>query len=253
MNINLSELIGKASGSEIILPGQTLDDFGLGGVDCKVCGNTGMISKISDGYLYSRECECMKKRRSIRSMKKSGMEDMIARYTFDNYEEPDERRKRIKYKAEKFVESDKGWFFIAGRSGSGKTHICTAICSAMIEKGIEVRYMLWRDESASLKACITDDEEYQSRIRKLKDVSVLYVDDFWKGKISEADINLSFEILNSRYIDSKKRTILSSELTLKEIIDIDEAIGSRIFERSRGYSFLTPNQNWRLTGKEVHV
>lgn len=174
---------------------------------------------------------------------------MLSRYTFDNYETPDERRALIKETAERFVDSDTGWFFIAGHSGSGKTHICTAICSALMDKGNEVKYMLWRDENTALKSCITEYDEYQRRINKLKDVPVLYIDDFWKvrdGSLTNADVNLTFEIINARYNDMSKRTIISTELMYSDIIRVDEAIGGRIFERSRGFSIKAPDENWRL-------
>jgi DNA replication protein DnaC len=191
----------------------------------------------------------MKRRRSLRSIRKSGLGDMLSRYTFDNYETPDERRALIKDTAKRFVDSDTGWFFIAGHSGSGKSHICTAICSALIDKGNEVKYMLWRDENTALKSCITEYDEYQRRINKLKNVPVLYIDDFWKvrdGSLTNADVNLTFEIINARYNDITKRTIISTELMYSDIIRVDEAIGGRIFERSRGFSVKAPDENWRL-------
>lgn len=245
--IDLKEILAKAaideSAKDIRL--ETLDDYGLGGVDCEICGNTGYILIKNNGELFTRECPCMKKRRSLRSIRKSGISDMLSRYTFENYETPDEKREKIKKIAENYVNQDTGWFFIAGKSGSGKTHICTAICKALIEQGKEVKYMLWRDESVALKSCVTE-EEYQEKIQKLKLAPVLYIDDFWKGNVTDADVNLTFEILNSRYIDSGKRTVISSEMTLPDVISRDEAIGSRIYERSRGFRIQAPNENWRL-------
>ena len=240
------ELIKACVGCEPLRRVETLDDYGLGGIDCELCGNTGTIMENRDGIWYGRECECMKKRRSMRSIRNSGMADMLSRYTFESYEAFDEKRKNIVTLAKRFAKKDDGWFFISGRSGSGKSHICTAICKELIEKNVEVRYMLWRDESAAIKACVTEADEYGRRIQKLKTVPVLYIDDFWKGGVSDADVRLSFEILNARYCDTSKRTIISSELPLSKIVEIDEAVGSRIFERSRGYRIAAPNENYRL-------
>ena len=140
--------------------------------------------------------------------------------------------------------------FGCGKGGSAKTQICTAICSRLMEQNKNVRYMLWRDETVLLKALTTDGEEYQSRIRPFKSVPVLYIDDFLKGGHTDADIRLAFEILNSRYNDSRLRTIISSELTLFEILGLDEAVGGRIYERSRGYVLEAPRENWRLKHDE---
>ena len=244
----LHAMIAACVNPDAVQHTETLDDYGLGGVDCDLCGNTGVILEMRDGIPYSHECSCMRRRRSMRSIRNSNMEDMLSRYTFESYETPDEKRLGILRTAKRFADKNAGWFFISGRSGSGKSHICTAICKALIEKGSEVKYMLWRDDSAALKACITDREEYERRIRPFKETPVLYIDDFWKGGVSEADVRLSFEILNARYCDAKKRTIISSELPIAEIIKIDEAVGSRIYERSKGYCKKTPDENWRLRG-----
>ena len=234
---------GQASDMTI----ETLNDYDLGGVDCPKCNNSGQISYYRDGILYSHECECMDKRRSLRRIRNSGMTDLLSRYTFDSYKTPDENRLRIKISAERFAEEDSGWFYIAGQSGSGKTHICTAICNRLIERNRNVYYMAWRDESRSLKANMNSDE-IEEPLNRLKKVAVLYIDDFFKGGISDPDIRLAFEILNARYNDSKLRTIISTEIDIKKLLEIDEALGGRVYERSRGHMFQAPKENWRLRG-----
>lgn len=234
------------SGTLPMTTSDTLDDYGLGGVDCPKCRNTGTLLRTDEnGNTYARECECMAKRRSMRRIRNSGMSDMLTRYTFDAYETPDDVRRRIKRTAMRFADEDNGWFYLAGQSGSGKTHICTAICSRLIERGKEVYYMRWRDESRQIKAMINT-EEVEKPLDKLKRVDVLYIDDFFKGGSNEADVRLAFEILNARYNDSKLRTVISSELGIEDILDIDEAICGRIKERSRGFLLRAPGENWRF-------
>lgn len=224
-----------------------LAECGLDDVDCPVCHNTGAIVRIeADGTLKAEKCSCMAKRVSIRNLERSGLKDMITRYTFKNYTADTNERRKVLNAAEKFCKDDRGWFFISGKSGSGKTHICTAICSRMMDMGKAVRYMLWRDASAELKGLLTDGDEYQARIKPFKTVPVLYIDDFLKGGHTEADIRLAFEILNSRYNDSALRTVISSELSLFEILGLDEATGGRIYERAKGYVIESPRENWRL-------
>ena len=232
---------------EICIPKTPLQECGLDNVDCPVCHNTGcIVTKAPDGTLKASECACMAKRVSVRRLERSGLKDAVNRYTFKNYVADTMERKKVLYAAEDFCRNDKGWFFISGKSGSGKTHICTAICSRLMEQNKNVRYMLWRDETVLLKALTTDGEEYQIRIKPFKSVPVLYIDDFLKGGHTDADIRLAFEILNSRYNDSSLRTIISSELTLFEILGLDEAVGGRIYERSKGYVLEAPRENWRL-------
>lgn len=224
---------------------ESLSDYDLGNVDCPKCHNMGVIVYTRDGIQYSRECECMAQRRSIRRIQKSGISDLLDRYTFDAYQAEDQSRKQIKKIATDFAETDYGWFMIAGQSGSGKTHICTAICKRLMERGNDVYYMSWRDESRRLKALINSDE-IDEQLDRLKRVRVLYIDDFLKGGYSEADLRLAFEIINSRYNNRALRTIISSELGLKDLFDIDEAMAGRIYERARDYTLVAPSENWRL-------
>ena len=55
---------------------------------------------------------------------------------------------------------------------------------------------------------------------KLKKVKVLYIDDFFKGGITDADFRLAFEIINARYNDKGLRTIISSEVKIKDLMKI---------------------------------
>lgn len=242
----LIQLVKNAQNSPHSIQTESLDDYGLGGIECKACNNTGvLLTTHEDGSLYARECDCMPYRRNLRRIRKSGLADLMSRYTFDTYQEEGGQRAKIKRRAEEFAAADEGWWYISGRSGSGKSHICTAICTALIERGLDVYYMPWRDESTSLKAMVND-AEYRERIEKLKQVKVLYIDDFLKGSDTDADMRLAFEILNARYADSSLRTIISTERSLKELLSREEALGGRIYERSKGYWLEAPNENWRM-------
>ena len=80
-------------------------------------------------------------------------------------------------------------------------------------------------------------------IEYYKDVDVLYIDDLFKTgkaygeevqKPTAGDINLAFEIINSRVAQNKK-TIISSESTIFELFDIDEAVAGRIKQMCGAY------------------
>lgn len=227
----------------------------LTGVDCPVCMNRGYVYFVDNGVfgpsLSTRDCECMVQRRSIQRIERSGLKDLMQRYTFDTWQTPQRWQESARRLARRYVDERKGWFLAAGRSGSGKTHLCTAICAELLAAGMGVRYVLWRDMSVKAKAAVTDDEEYDRIIDPLKRVKVLYIDDLFKTKagaeVKPADVNLAFEILNYRYNDSGKLTIISTEKGIEDLLDIDEATGSRIYERSKGYRLdMSGKSNWRL-------
>lgn len=219
----------------------------LQGYDCPICKNRGGIALLSNGQMVIKECQCMNRRRLTRNLARSGLSSLLEQYTFERYETKAEWQKSAKNKAIDFAEGGRGWFVITGSPGTGKTHLCTAICSSLLDRGKAVKYMLWRDDAPRLKANINDRELYDAQMNEYKDCDVLYIDDFWKGSITEADINLSFELLNSRYNDKRKITIISGEKDIEQILEIDEAIGSRIYEMSKGFLIKTPEgKNYRL-------
>lgn len=224
----------------------------LTGVDCSLCRNRGTITEIRGKYLVSVECQCMAKRRSLRQIERSGMRDLLERCTLENFETLEPWQAEMKRRAVDFLENGRGkWFSAVGSVGAGKTHICTAICGELLNRGLGVRYMLWRDESVKLKATVNNADEYERLIRPFKSTPALYIDDLFKTKkgaeITQADVNLAFEIINFRDVGKNLTTIISSEKTLDEIMEIDQAIGSRIFKRCKGYYLkLTGDKNRRL-------
>lgn len=234
--------------SSTTFPGLNAPDSTLAGIDCPICHNTGTITKAVDGVLWSRECECMSKRRTMRNIRNSGLANLCDRYTFEAYKAYDGYARAVKEKAMQYATATGAdWFYICGRPGSGKTHICIAICNTLLERGREVKYMLWREVAPQLKSAVNDAERYKAIMQPLKYADVLYIDDFLKGNATDADVNIAFELLNFRYNNSENRTIISTERTLDDVLSIDEAVGSRIGQRSRGYIITSPRENRRLT------
>lgn len=209
------------------------------GYNCPVCLNRGIWFKPRKGAHGYEEvgvvCECMKKRKSLAAIQNSGLSDTINKYDFESFETSAPWQKYIFDKAREFAKNPESWFFLGGTTGCGKTHLCTAICKNLIKNGHEVKYMMWREESVKLKS-IVNDISYEDEICKYKDIEVLYIDDMFKSGCvpTSADINLAFEILNNRYARGKI-TIVSSECTLNDLYDIDEAIAGRIKQMSKDY------------------
>ena len=230
------------------------------GYDCKNCKNKGTIAKlVESGGRYSHcftDCQCVETRNSIMRMKRSGLKDIIKDYTFDKFQDTEPWQKSIKSAAMEYAKNPEGWFFLGGQPGAGKTHLCTAICREFLLTGKRVRYMLWRDDVVKIKGAVTDSEEYGKQIDQFKTVEVLYIDDLFKtGKDKDnniqkptgADVNVAFEILNYRYNNPNLLTIISSELSEDELLDIDEAIGSRIYERAKAFTIgKSRDRNYRI-------
>lgn len=107
------------------------------GYDCPKCKNKGYIAGVKGLYMVMAPCECMNIRANMARLERSGLKDSVAEYTFKNYKADKPWQKGILEKAVEFAKDPKGWFYIGGQVGSGKTHICTAIASHLIKKGRE--------------------------------------------------------------------------------------------------------------------
>lgn len=214
------------------------------GYDCPICKNKELIMQAVeyDGMWRPafRDCKCKKTRSTIRRLQRSGLQNVIKDYTFSKFDATEDWQKQIAAAAVAYSKEPCGWFFAGGQSGAGKTHICTAICRELILGGREVIYMLWRDEIDQIKGVANDPDRRTETVNKYKTAEVLYIDDLFKtGKNADrtmqrptsADINVAFEILNYRGIN-KLPTILSSESTIGQLMDIDEAVAGRIVEHA---------------------
>lgn len=219
---------------------------------CPICKDLGQViaDYEEDGTPLWTHCVCVNKNLSLRRLEASGMANLARRYTFDNFKVSLPHQQYMFDTANKYMrESPLPWLYIGGQPGTGKTHICTAIVTDLINRGYRAEYLIWRNVAAELNAMMNT-PEYGVKMRKYQTVPLLYIDDFLKGSASQGDINKAFEIINSRYCNSLP-TIISSERPLKEVISLDEALGSRIAERAKGYNITIAHglrKNIRLRG-----
>lgn len=224
----------------------------LTGYDCKECLNRGWFERVDDcGYKFSEQCKCMKIRKSLKQIEKSGLSELIKSYTFENYKEDSNWQSKALRMVQKYTSERSEWFYISGTPGTGKTHLCTAICGKLLDDCIPVRYLIWRDFVPQATSLVMDTYGYQELMEPLKRVKVLYIDDFFKsakGKNpTDGELKIAFELINDRYYNKKLMTIISSEIPIEKLNEIDEALGSRIFQRVGEYYLnLGERDNWRL-------
>ena len=248
-------------------PGQTIPSSEGTQYKCEKCRDTGWLEKTDEnGVRWVSKCSCRLAREAEARMAASGLSEAIKRQTFSSFEVTNNLQCRIMDAAEDYTktlldfdrmrnEPRRPWFYIGGNPGSGKTHICTAICGELLRHNIGVKYMQWITEARKLKARVNDDD-FDDLVSEYVNVSVLYVDDLLKQKytlapvFSEADIKIAFTVLNARYLLNKP-TIISSEWDLLEhLLPADEGVFSRVYERCRDHLInieRKPENNYRLT------
>jgi len=188
----------------------------------------------------------------------SNLSEDFKKKNFDNYNTSGKSKvlttaKKIAVEYAKVFESIKkersNSIALLGQVGCGKTHLSIAISNALMMGGRGVLYMQYREVIMQLKQNVTDQEYYQKEINKYKTAAVLLIDDLYKGKITDSDYNIMFEIINYRYLKGLP-IIVSSEFLTDNLLGRDEAIGSRIIEMCKGriVEFEGGELNYRLNG-----
>lgn len=231
----------------------------LTGYDCPRCLNRGhsAIPK-EDGSIAFQDCDCMKIRRCVLKMEKSGLREVIRDWTFDAYKDTESWQTIVKRGAMDYADNVNGWLLFCGQSGSGKTHLCTAVCRQLLLAGEAVIYMPWRQDVRELKGKAKEPAIQSESLKKYQEAPILFIDDLFKVSKGPdgscvppaADVNIAFDIVNYRYTKHLP-TIISTERTPAELVDIDEAAGGRIVEMAQGHIYeieKKPGRNYRLRG-----
>jgi len=220
--------------------------------ECEVCKD---MEWILDGEGKAHPCECREVKLYGRILAASGISNTFKQKTFCNFERRNKRIDKAKTTAQQYasdfqtIKQDRhNSIAFLGRPGSGKTHLSIAIANELMNLKVGVLYMPYREAIIKLKQCVMDDENYNREIGKYKLAPVLMIDDLFKGKKTESDLNIMFEIINHRYLKSLPM-IISSELLIDDLIEFDEATGSRIVEMCRGriLELTGEGMNYRLT------
>lgn len=229
---------------------------------CAVCGGDGWILHEVDGYRSSEKCQCRLAQESERRIRNSGLSLVLDGWTFDAYKAAQPWQQTMKDTAQRYaqhiLDGGTSWLYMGGQVGSGKSHLCTAVCGELLRTRFPVRYMRWVTDSGNLKGSVNDREAFSDAMDKWKDAKILYVDDLFKmghrtgerPRPTDADIRVAFELFDYRYAE-RKPTIITSEWMLStELMDIDAGTFSRMYEMSKGYLIeITPGKgkNWRTT------
>lgn len=233
---------------------QNVNDYQESSYKCNKCRDM-MFTIQEDGT--AKACECRAVRIAEDKLKASGVSEEFRKMRFENFNYSKSKETMLAYskaksyskKFEQLRVARQNSIIFCGQVGSGKTHLAMSISNILLDNGIGVIYMPYRSSITNLKQSITDEENYQREINIYKNAQVLMIDDLFKGRITESDINIVYEVLDYRYFKNLP-VIITSEKSIDELIEIDEAIGSRLYEMSKAYivTMLGENLNYRIHG-----
>ncbi|NKZ31115.1 ATP-binding protein [Ureibacillus thermosphaericus] len=207
------------------------------------------------------ECECSKIKKINRLMKSSEITEEFQKMGFSNFitENRPQVVQNMKAVCMKYYESfnqirstRKNSVLLIGQPGSGKTHLLMAVSNNLIQKRVvPVMYFPYKD---GMNEISENNFERKSEImHRMKDIDVLFIDDLFKPIGGKVDVKrwqaeIIFEVVNYRYLNNKP-LLVSSELSLSDLLYVDEATASRIFEMAEDYTVTVPkdmHNNYRL-------
>ena len=215
--------------------------------ECDKCKDTGYILTSSG----SKMCSCMKQELLNESYNKSNLyrlkNDSFASFNLDLFSDvanvqkygvnisPRENMQKIREISNTFVENfespeQKNLLFI-GTPGIGKTFLSSCIANEILQKGYTVLY-----QTSPILFDSIFDRKYNTKSASAKElydnlfnVNLLIIDDLGTENLTAAKLTELFTILNTRLLNPKTKTIISSNLDLEDIKRIyDERILSRI-------------------------
>ena len=126
--------------------------------------------------------------------------------TFETFKVYNEKTKQAKAAAldyanhiHEHLESGKN-LIISGDVGTGKTHLAVAMGLKFIfEKGMPILFTVFAVMLDEIRgANITGTTEYHEAINKYSNVPLLIIDDFLRGRQTQAGLDYLFQVLNNR-------------------------------------------------------
>lgn len=230
---------------------------------CPKCKDQMGFIEVRDGNEVWVRCSCIKWRRAQNLMKASEITDEFKKLGFKNFitdGKPGIIKEVYNAALEYFQEYESiknerhNSIALLGQPGAGKTHLLTAISNNLMTRlHVPVLYFPYVEGFNDLK---DDFNELEIKLDRMKNIDVLFIDDLFKpvrGKprATEWQVEQMYSIINYRYLNYKP-LLISSELTVDEIVDIDEALGTRIFQMCRDYIVVIKGDrkvlNHRLVG-----
>ena len=200
--------------------------------ECAECGDTGVID--------NRMCSCMRKKLVEAGFVSSGMYELIKKQNFDNFnieyygqhkEFMSKVVEKIRRYADNFDPATSGNLALFGKTGLGKTHLCSAMAAVIIEKGYDVYYTSAMNMFADFEIKrFGNSTSYEAGgdIDKYYTCDLLMIDDLGTEVHNQFTTSCLYNVIDSR-LNRSKPTVINTNLTQEELRKIYwDRITSRI-------------------------
>ena len=209
---------------------------------CSKCKDTGYIGG-------TKVCSCLREELIKATIASSGIGNLIEKQSFENFElglyENDSDAYRIMKNnletAKKFAfgfKDNPGSLLFVGKTGTGKTHLSTAIAREVIKSGFDVIYDTTQNiisdfETDRFKNAYSQTEPISN---KYLECDLLIMDDLGAEFVTQFTVSCLYNLINTRQ-NRGLSTIISTNLEQKELLErYEDRICSRLI--GSGYRVL---------------
>ncbi len=239
---------------EIIISLGYPEDYTDAHYTCPLCKDTGYVNG-------TRVCSCLKEALVTASISSSGIGNLIEKQSFGNFElgiyENDEKIQKIMKSnletAKGFAEGfgrGAGNLLFVGKTGTGKTHLSTAIAREVIKSGFDVIYDTTQNiisdfETDRFKNAYSQADNISD---KYLECDLLIMDDLGAEFTTQFTVSCIYNLINTRQ-NRGLSTIISTNLEMKELSSKYE---DRIYSRLLGSDYkllLFVGPDRRINGK----
>jgi DNA replication protein DnaC len=202
---------------------------------CPICSDSGYT-------VEGRMCSCFREALLKENIKSSGIGSLIEKQSFDNFDLSVFDDETVKNKMSQNLEAARNFaenfgrckdrtLLMIGKTGTGKTHLSTAIAKTVIEAGYEVLY----DSAQNIISAFESDrfrsgygQGYEPKGDKYLECDLLILDDLGAEFSNQFTVSCLYNLINTRQ-NKGLATVISTNLYPKELSQkYEDRITSRL-------------------------
>ena len=200
---------------------------------CKICGGVGYLRQDlpvgHPDFGKIQICSCREgqiKKQARDDLYKMSNLDELAHLTFENFQprgqiglgpaQADSLERAFNH-AQQFASTLKGWLFLQGDYGCGKTHLAAAVANFVVDLGVPTLFLTVPDLLDSLRFSYNNPESsFEERFEDIRRSPLLIMDDFGTENATSWAQEKLFQILNYRYINNLP-LLITTNLSLNQL------------------------------------
>ncbi|MBQ6664085.1 MAG: ATP-binding protein [Synergistaceae bacterium] len=196
--------------------------------------------KLEVGYTIHMPCKHDKAKPDPefeRRMKRSGLTENQAEQTFATYNHAGMPPEVVSAKAKAILAAkNHSSLVLAGRPGTGKTHLATAVAIEAMKAGSQALFRTVPELLDELRRADWEHTDFYGLRQKFCDVPCLVLDDLGKEKTTEKGLEYLYQILDYRYRHGMQTIVTTNALDMgglmnKANVGKIEPLISRLLER----------------------